>query len=58
MFDKNDFVESVITRDVSLDEIIEEAREEIPQTESSSYGVTSAPGIGAVLAPKQSAQLS
>ena len=34
MFDKNDFVESVIARRLGLDEIVKEARAEILYTES------------------------
>ena len=34
MFDTKEFVESVITRDLSLDEIVKEAREEIHQIQS------------------------
>ncbi len=34
MFDKKEFVESVITKRWSLDEIVNEAREEIHRTES------------------------
>ena len=36
MFDTNDFVESVIEKGWGLDEVVEEAREEIDQTESCS----------------------
>ncbi len=36
MFDKNEFVESVITRDLSLYEIADEARAEISRIESRS----------------------
>ncbi len=43
MFDKKEFVENVIERGLNLNEIIKEAREEIQQTESSSYGVRGAP---------------
>ncbi len=43
MFDKNEVIESVIRRGLDLNEIIKEAREEIQQTESSSYGVRGAP---------------
>ena len=38
MFDKNEFVESVIKRELGIDEIIKEAGERVLQTESSSYG--------------------
>ena len=38
MFDKNDFVESVIAKGRSLDEIVSEAREEILYIESRSIG--------------------
>ncbi len=34
MFDKNDFVESVIERGLGLDQIVDEAREKIHQIES------------------------
>ncbi len=34
MFDKNEFIESVIKKGLSLDEIVSEARAEIRQTES------------------------
>ncbi len=43
MFDKNDFVESVIARDLDFEEIIEDARDEIDLTESSSRLVRGAP---------------
>ena len=43
VFDKKEFVESVIAKGRSLDEIVKEARAEIQQTESSSYGVRGAP---------------
>ena len=43
MFDKKEFVEDVIERGLSLNEILREAREEIQQTESSFYGVRGAP---------------
>ncbi len=43
MFDKNDFVESVIARDLDVEEIIEDARDEIDLTESISHGVKGAP---------------
>ncbi len=43
MFDKNDFVESVIERGLSLDEIVLEVREEIDLTESISYGTKGVP---------------
>ncbi len=40
---KNEFVESVIARRLSLDEIVSEARAEIHRTESSSHRVKGAP---------------
>ncbi len=43
MFDKKEFVESVIERGLSRNEIAKEAQAEIQQTESSSYGVRGAP---------------
>ena len=43
MFDKNDFVESVIARDLDFEEIIEDARDEIDLTESISHPVKGAP---------------
>ncbi len=43
MFDKNEFVESVIAKGRSLDEIVEEALDEIRETESRSPPVTGAP---------------
>ncbi len=43
MFDKNEFVESVIERGLGRNEIIKEAREEIHRTESSSHLVIDAP---------------
>jgi len=42
VFDKKKFVESVIKIELSLNEIIKEAREEIHRAESSSYGVKGA----------------
>ncbi len=44
VFDKNEFVESVIERGLSRNEIIKAAREEIHRTESSSHLVIDAPG--------------
>ncbi len=43
MFDKNDFVESVIARNLDLKEIIKDARDEIDLTESISHPVKGAP---------------
>ncbi len=43
MLDKNEFVESVIKRELGIDEIVKEAGEGVLQTESSSY---SAAGSG------------
>ncbi len=43
MFDKNDFVESVIERGLGLDEIVSEAQAEIHLTESRSPLVSGAP---------------
>ncbi len=43
MFDKNDFVESVIARNLGLKEIIKDARDEIDLTESISRPVKGAP---------------
>ena len=43
MFDKNDFVESVIARDLDFEEIIEDARDEIDLTELISRPVKGAP---------------
>ncbi len=43
MFDKDDFVESVIARNLGLKEIIKDARDEIDLTESISYGVKGTP---------------
>ncbi len=43
MFDKKEFVESVIAKGRSLDEIVEEALDEIRETESRSPLVTGAP---------------
>ncbi len=43
MFDKNEFVESVIARNLDLKEIIKDARDEIDLTESISYGVKGTP---------------
>ena len=48
VFDKNDFVESVIARDLDFEEIIEDARDEIDLTESISYGIKGAPENRAV----------
>ncbi len=42
MFDKKEFVDSVIQRELSTEEIIKAAREEIARTESSPYGVKGA----------------
>ncbi len=43
MFDKNEFVEGVIERGLSLDQIVDEALDEIRETESRSPLVTGAP---------------
>ncbi len=43
MFDKKEFVESVIARDLDFEEIIEDARDEIDLTESISHPVEGAP---------------
>ncbi len=43
MFDKNDFVESVIARNLGLKEIIKDARDEIDLTELISRPVKGAP---------------
>ncbi len=43
MFDKNDFVESVIERGLSRNEIVSEALDEIRETESRSPLVTGVP---------------
>ena len=43
MFDKKEFVEDIIERGLSRNEIIKEAREEIHRTESSSHLVIDAP---------------
>jgi len=43
VFDKKKFVESVIKIELSLNEIIKDAREDIARAESSSYGVKGAP---------------
>ena len=43
MFDTKEFVDSVIAKGRSLDEIVVEARVEIDQTESSSHRVRGAP---------------
>ena len=47
MFDKKKFVERVIKIELSLNEIIQEAREESARAESRSYGVKGAPDNGA-----------
>ncbi len=43
MFDKKEFVESVIAKGRSLDQIVDEALDEIRETESRSPPVTGAP---------------
>ncbi len=43
MFDKNEFVESVIARRLRFDEIVKEARAEISRTESRLHLVIGAP---------------
>ncbi len=48
MFDKNEFVESVIERGLSRNEILSELREEIDLTESISHPVKGAPDTKAL----------
>ncbi len=48
MFDKNDFVESVIARNLDPKEIIKDARDEIGLTESISHRVKGAPDTRAL----------
>ncbi len=47
MFDKKKFVESMIKLELSLNEIIKEARKDSARAESSSFGVKGAPENGA-----------